>query len=108
MEGKLEEMIGKEVSVITTDGRNFVYFIVKQKFKVGILKSFDQAMNIVLSECKERIYSKTDPVMNDALGAYIIRGDHVCVIGEVDHEMDSKIDYTKIRADPINPIPHST
>ncbi len=65
-------------------------------------------MNIVLGNCKERIYSKDEPVVNEPLGAYIIRGDHVCVIGEIDLEQDAKITYEKIRADPINPIPHSS
>ena len=74
---------------------------------MGILKSFDQAMNIVLSECKERIYSKDEPVINESLGSYIIRGDHVCIIGEVDLDQDAKIDYNAVRANQVNPIPHS-
>eukprot|EP00826_Nyctotherus_ovalis_P040650 TRINITY_DN4026_c0_g2_i2.p2 TRINITY_DN4026_c0_g2~~TRINITY_DN4026_c0_g2_i2.p2 ORF type:complete len:103 (+),score=31.36 TRINITY_DN4026_c0_g2_i2:107-415(+) len=98
METKLEGLVGKVVSVLATDGRNFV----------GTLKSFDQAMNIILSNCSERIFSETQPVVNESMGAYIIRGDHVCVIGEVDLEQDSKVDYEKIRAAPANAIPHTT
>ena len=42
----VEKLVGKTVNVISNEGRNFV----------GNLSCFDQKMNIIISECKERIY----------------------------------------------------
>ena len=38
------------------------------------------------------------------LGLYIIRGDSVITIGEVDEEIDSNIDFSSIKADPLPSI----
>jgi U6 snRNA-associated Sm-like protein LSm8 len=54
------------VSVITNDGRQFV----------GTLRGFDQAVNLILDECHERVY-KPDGIESEALGLYVIRGDNV-------------------------------
>ena len=55
------------VNVITCDGRVIV----------GILKGFDQAMNVALSHCHERIFSLETAVSVTQLGVYLIRGDNV-------------------------------
>lgn len=101
--------VGK-ISVLASDGRLFV----------GRLRSFDQSTNIVLSDCVERIFSEEAPVEFVQLGLYILRGDNmyvnsVCVfisvpsivnkcralIGEVDEDIDSCLDFSSIRAPPI-------
>jgi U6 snRNA-associated Sm-like protein LSm8 len=70
----VEKLVGKTVNVITNEGRNFV----------GDLRSFDQKMNIIVSNCKERIYSPTAAVEVADVGLYFIRGDNIAVIGEID------------------------
>lgn len=44
----------------------------------GVLKGFDQTVNIVLAECMERVYSSTKPVEVVELGVFLIRGDNMC------------------------------
>ena len=57
--------IGK-IEIITNDGR----------VMVGILKGYDQVINIILSDCEERVYSSKG-VEIVHLGLYVIRGDDV-------------------------------
>jgi len=92
----LESMLETQVSVITNDGRVFV----------GALKGFDQTVNIVLHECQERVYSSTAGVETVSLGLYVIRGENICVIGEVDEEVDSRINLATVRAHPLKPVMH--
>ena len=47
MSATLESYVSRPVSVITSDGRNFV----------GTLKGFDQTINLILDETHERVYS---------------------------------------------------
>ncbi|CAM9567526.1 unnamed protein product, partial [Heterosigma akashiwo] len=56
------------VSVITNDGRNIV----------GLLKGYDQATNVILGACHERVFSPDAGVEQVALGLYIVRGDNMC------------------------------
>lgn len=58
-------LIGK-IEIITNDGR----------VMVGILKGYDQVINIILSDCEERVYSNKG-VEIVHLGLYVIRGDDV-------------------------------
>lgn len=55
------------VNVVTCDGRVIV----------GILQTFDQTMNLVLSHTHERYFSGDKPVAIVQLGNYLIRGDNV-------------------------------
>lgn len=83
------------ISVITNDGRNIV----------GTLRGFDQAINLVLEDCHERVYSGTG-VERVPLGLYLVRGDNVALVGEVDENKDEKIDFSSILAEPLKPIQH--
>lgn len=47
MASTLEQYVNRLVSIITTDGRNFV----------GTLKGFDQTINIILEDTHERVFS---------------------------------------------------
>ena len=84
------------VSIITSDGRNFI----------GTLKGFDQTINIILDDSHERVYSTSQGMQQVVLGLYIIRGDNIAVIGEIDEELDKKIDFDSIKAAPLNPVTH--
>lgn len=96
MSSSLESYIDRMVLVITADGRNIV----------GTLKGFDQTTNVILDQSHERVFSKNQGVIKVLLGLYIIRGDNVAVVGELDEEHDSKMILDKIKADPLNPIVH--
>ncbi|XP_076954970.1 sm-like protein LSM8 [Bidens hawaiensis] len=92
----LESVVDQLISVITNDGRNIV----------GILKGFDQATNIILDESHERVYSTKEGVQQHVLGLYIIRGDNICIIGELDEELDAGLDLSEVRAQPLKPVIH--
>ncbi|XP_050230777.1 sm-like protein LSM8 [Mercurialis annua] len=90
----LESLVGENISVITNDGRNIV----------GILKGFDQATNIILDESHERVYSTKEGVLLHVLGLYIIRGDNISIVGELDEELDANLDLGSLRAHPLKPL----
>ncbi|KAL6262655.1 U6 snRNA-associated Sm-like protein LSm8 [Linepithema humile] len=96
MASGLESYVNHTVSIITSDGRNFI----------GTLKGFDQTINIILDESHERVYSTTQGVEQVVLGLHIIRGDNVAIVGELDDEMDARLDLSAIRADPLSSIIH--
>jgi len=92
----LEPYVDQIVNVITVDGRNIV----------GVLRGFDQATNLIVDDCHERVYSKDRGVEQVQLGLYIIRGDNVAIVGEVDEDTDKDIELDKIRAEPLKPVIH--
>ncbi|XP_047327947.1 sm-like protein LSM8 [Impatiens glandulifera] len=92
----LESLVDQQISVITNDGRNIV----------GVLKGFDQATNLILDESHERVYSTKEGVQQIVLGLYIIRGDNISIIGELDEELDSQLDFSELRAHPLKPVIH--
>src|SRR5277367_3093208 len=92
MSTALESFVNRTVSVITADGRNIV----------GTLKGFDQTINIILDESHERVYSTSQGVEQVVLGLYIIRGDNIAMIGEIDEDTDNRLDFHNIRAEPLN------
>ncbi|CAN6345600.1 unnamed protein product, partial [Urochloa humidicola] len=92
----LESLVNQVISVITNDGRNIV----------GTLRGFDQATNIILDESHERVYSTKEGVQQLVLGLYIIRGDNISVVGEVDEDLDARLDLSKLRAHPLKPVIH--
>jgi U6 snRNA-associated Sm-like protein LSm8 len=87
----LDAYINKSVNIVTADGRIII----------GTLRGFDQAINIILDDSYERVFSSTDGVEQVLLGLYIIRGDNVALIGEIDEDHDKSIDFAHIRADPL-------
>eukprot|EP00271_Cylindrocystis_brebissonii_P005309 TRINITY_DN17297_c0_g2_i1.p1 TRINITY_DN17297_c0_g2~~TRINITY_DN17297_c0_g2_i1.p1 ORF type:complete len:100 (-),score=17.59 TRINITY_DN17297_c0_g2_i1:444-743(-) len=99
MSGKetgLEPYVDQQISVITNDGCNIV----------GILRGFDQATNLILDESHERVYSTKAGVEQLVLGLYLIRGDNIAVVGELDEELDSNLDLSSLRAHPLRSIHH--
>jgi U6 snRNA-associated Sm-like protein LSm8 len=75
----------EKVCVLTCDGR----------FLVGQLMGHDQVQNLILNEAMELLYSKEESVEQVPLGLYVIRGDNVAVVGELD-----KVDFS-IKAEPL-------
>mmetsp|Transcript_8986 Transcript_8986/g.19272 ORF Transcript_8986/g.19272 Transcript_8986/m.19272 type:complete len:102 (-) Transcript_8986:951-1256(-) len=92
----LAPLLDSTVAVITNDGRNLV----------GTLRGYDQTNNLILEDCTERVYSTKSGVEVLPLGLYMIRGDNVAVVGEVDDDLDSKIDLSLVRAAPLKAIKH--
>ncbi|UVC54282.1 U6 snRNA-associated sm-like protein [Theileria orientalis] len=88
----LEQYIESNVFVISVDGRVFV----------GVLKGFDQLTNLVLYNCLERVYHPEAPVEELELGVYILRGDNVVLVGEVDLDIDRSM--AGIEAIPLKPV----
>jgi len=88
--------VDKQVLVVTQDGRVIV----------GELKGFDQTTNVVLSGSVERVFSLDEPVEEVPLGLYLIRGDNITLVGEVDTELDKATDIAALRADPIAEVSH--
>ncbi|XP_067437771.1 LSM8 homolog, U6 small nuclear RNA associated [Thunnus thynnus] len=96
MSTALESYINRTVAIVTSDGRMIV----------GTLKGFDQTINLILDESHERVFSSSQGVEQVVLGLYIVRGDNVAVIGEIDEETDSTLDLGNIRAEPLNSVVH--
>lgn len=86
----LLDYVDKKVCVITNDGRNII----------GTLLGFDQVCNVILQSSEERIFSSNAGVQVVALGLYVIRGDNIAILGEIDLELDAKTpwDKTKVRS----------
>ncbi|KAJ6487878.1 hypothetical protein C8R45DRAFT_994726 [Mycena sanguinolenta] len=90
----LQGYVDRRVIVILQDGRVIV----------GVLAGFDQKSNIVLSDSKERIYSMDVGVEEVPLGLYLVKGDMIVLIGEVDDAVDKAVDLETIHAEPIPAI----
>jgi U6 snRNA-associated Sm-like protein LSm8 len=89
MTSYVESLVDQIVTVITADGRVFT----------GFLKSFDQSMNLFLKDCFEKIYTKEEGVNFLKMGLYMIRGDNVAIVSEVDESLEKHIDYSAIKAE---------
>ncbi|KAF8220929.1 Sm-like ribonucleoprotein [Tricholoma matsutake] len=90
----LQGYVDRRVLLILQDGRAIV----------GIMAGFDQKSNVVLSDSKERVYSIDEGVEEIPLGLYLVKGDMVVLIGEIDESIDKSVDPSTIRAEPIMPI----
>ncbi|TFK46879.1 Sm-like ribonucleo protein [Heliocybe sulcata] len=90
----LQGYVDRPVLLILQDGRAIV----------GTMAGFDQKSNVVLSDSKERVYSADEGVEEIPLGLYLVKGDQIILIGELDEETDRSVDLSTIRADPIPPI----
>ncbi|XP_044763296.1 U6 snRNA-associated Sm-like protein LSm8 [Coccinella septempunctata] len=96
MSSGLDTFVNHTVSIITSDGRNFI----------GTLKGFDQTINIILDESHERVYSTSSGVEQVMLGLHIIRGDNVAIIGLIDEDIDNRLNFANIKAEPLNAVVH--
>lgn len=92
----LADLIDVSISVITNDGRNIV----------GTLRGYDQATNLILDDCHERVYSTKAGVEQLELGLYVVRGDNIAVVGEINDELDRELDLDNLFAAPLKPVAH--
>jgi len=92
----LDSYVNRPVSIITADGRNFI----------GTLKGFDQTINLILDETHERVFSSSQGVEQVVLGLHIVRGDNIAVVGEIDEDIDARLDLHNIKAEPLNAVSH--
>ena len=63
-------------------------------------------MNLALTHTHERLFSLQKAVTVIQLGLYMIRGDNVAVVGEIDEDLDNTVDYVNLRAAPVPIIIH--
>lgn len=91
MSSYVENLIGQNVQIISCEGRVFN----------GELISFDQSTNVALKNCIEKIYSESNGVKFEKMGLYMLRGDNVAIISELNDEIEKNICYDKIRGKPI-------
>jgi U6 snRNA-associated Sm-like protein LSm8 len=94
MSSMLKPFLNSVISIITNDGRHIV----------GHLRGFDQQTNLIVENCHERVYSLESGVEMAPLGLYVVRGDNVALVGDVDEELDQKLDLSAIRAKGLGPI----
>ena len=94
----LKELVDKLVTVVTLEGRTLV----------GILKGFDNKENLILGDSHERIFSASVGWERESLGLFIVRGDSVALIGELDESEDAEIDWTLIRAEQLATVAHGS
>ncbi|KAG9127689.1 hypothetical protein FRC07_010762 [Ceratobasidium sp. 392] len=90
----LQGYVDRKVLLVLQDGRAIV----------GTLVGFDQRSNVVLSDSVERIYSMEEGVEEVPLGLYLVKGDMIVLIGELDAAIDSETDLSTIRAEPLEAI----
>ncbi|KAF8637922.1 hypothetical protein AX17_002543 [Amanita inopinata Kibby_2008] len=90
----LQGYVDRRVLLVLQDGRAII----------GKMAGYDQKSNIVLSESKERVYSIDEGVEEIPLGLYLVKGDMIILIGEIDEILDQAVDLSTIRAEPIPPI----
>ena len=94
----LKELLNKLVTVVTLEGRTLV----------GTLKGFDNKENLILGDTHERVFSSAVGCEREPLGLFIVRGDSVALIGELDEVEDAEIDWTLIRGDQLSNVSHGT
>ncbi|KAJ1952026.1 hypothetical protein IWQ62_006314 [Dispira parvispora] len=89
--GSLVDLVDKRLMVVLRDGRKIL----------GFLRSFDQFANLVLQDSVERIFIK-DMYGDLDRGVFVIRGENVVLLGEIDHDKEDdlplkQIPYAEVR-----------
>ncbi|XP_020297438.1 U6 snRNA-associated Sm-like protein LSm1 [Pseudomyrmex gracilis] len=86
----LLEELEKKLMVLLRDGRTLI----------GYLKSVDQFANIVLQKTIERIYVGQE-YGDIPRGIFIVRGENVVLLGEIDIEKEKVLPLKKVTVDEI-------
>jgi U6 snRNA-associated Sm-like protein LSm8 len=87
----------ERVCLLTADGRTLL----------GTLLAVDNLTNLVLQNTIERIIRPADDdEMSQEVshGLYVVRGENVVVVGEVDEELDASIQWDKVRGEGIRGV----
>ncbi|KAI1319944.1 N(alpha)-acetyltransferase 38, NatC auxiliary [Mortierella claussenii] len=94
MSDQLKSLVERPVFVYLTDGRTLI----------GQLMGYDQSSNVILGQTHERIFSSTEPMKSVPIGVYVIRGETIAIIGELDEELDEAADYDNMLVEPLDPV----
>ncbi|EDW56587.1 U6 snRNA-associated Sm-like protein LSm1 [Drosophila suzukii] len=86
----LLEEVDKKLMVLLRDGRTLI----------GYLRSVDQFANLVLQRTIERIHVGNE-YGDIPRGVFIIRGENVVLLGEIDREKEQKLPLKEISVDEI-------
>ncbi|KDN52199.1 Sm-like ribonucleo protein [Tilletiaria anomala UBC 951] len=78
--GSLVDCVDKKVMIALRDGRKFV----------GVLRSYDQFANLVLSDTFERVFIGNH-YGDIPRGIFLVRGENVVLMGEVDLDREDEI-----------------
>ncbi|TNY17599.1 hypothetical protein DMC30DRAFT_100029 [Rhodotorula diobovata] len=77
--GALIELVDKKVLVHLRDDRKLI----------GVLRSYDQYANLVLTQTIERLYHPaTKAYAQTERGVFLVRGENVVLLGEVDLDLE--------------------
>ncbi|KXN73406.1 U6 snRNA-associated Sm-like protein LSm1 [Conidiobolus coronatus NRRL 28638] len=88
----LIDSLDKRMLVMLRDGRKLL----------GVLRSYDQFANLVLQDTIERVYIG-DAYGDIVRGVYIVRGENVVLMGEIDEDIEEDLPLRKV---PIEEILH--
>ncbi|KAM5437091.1 hypothetical protein MferCBS31731_005507 [Microsporum ferrugineum] len=77
---QLLDLTDKKLVLVLRDGRKLI----------GVLRSWDQFANIVLQDTVERLYAE-NLYADIPRGVYLIRGENVLLLGEIDLDKDDDI-----------------
>ncbi|TGZ84203.1 Sm-like ribonucleo protein [Ascodesmis nigricans] len=100
MSQALHPYVNQQVLILTSDGRTLT----------GTLLGHDQTTNLILSSTVERIFApplSEEPTSHVEHGLYLVRGDNVVLCGLVDQELESGMEWDKVRAVPLGGVKHS-
>ncbi|KAF2498098.1 hypothetical protein BU16DRAFT_525658 [Lophium mytilinum] len=94
---QLLELVDKKVNVCLRD----------DKFIQGVMRSYDNYGNIVVKDSIEKIYSHAQKLFADVpRGMFIIRGENIAMIGEIDLDKDDDIPagWTRAEVEVVFPL----
>lgn len=89
----LAEELDKRMLVQLRDGRKII----------GLMRSFDQFANIVLENAVERVIVDTR-FADVPLGLYVIRGENVVLLGEMDDAKEAKTTTELLTEAPVEDL----
>ena len=78
-------------AIVSSVDRKIFVLLRDGKLLFGILRTFDQYANLILQHCVERIYlTEENKYAENELGIFMIRGENVVMLGEVDIDKEDK------------------
>ncbi|KAI0348001.1 Sm-like ribonucleoprotein [Trametopsis cervina] len=90
--GSLVDCVDRKMLVLLRDGRKLQ----------GVLRSYDQFANLVLEDTVERIYHR-DVFAERKVGLYLIRGENVVLLGEVDLDQEEDVPIRQVDWEVLHP-----
>lgn len=82
------DKVDKKIIVVLRDGRKLI----------GVLRSYDQYANLVLQDTVERIFVD-DSYGDIPRGVFIVRGENVVLLGEIDLDKEDELPLKMIAPD---------